>query len=89
MDGCDNLRLRKLPYVQLMHGKHTLDVKNIVADLVERDFGRNTLEQDERCAADYDTIGIRLDDRAGRDSPSGKAEWKMITVMTKLMMGSK
>ena len=89
MDGCDDLRLRKLPDVQLVHGKHALYVKNIVADLVERDLGRNTLEQDERCAADYDTISIRLDDRTSRDLPSGKAEWKIITVMTKLMIGSK
>ena len=72
-----------------MYRKDALHVQDVIADLVERDFGRDTLQQDERCAADYDTIGIRLDDRAGRDSPSGKAEWKMITVMTKLMMGSK
>lgn len=50
--GCDNFRFRELPDVQLVHGQDTLDIQNIIAHLVERDLGRNALEQDEGCAAD-------------------------------------
>jgi len=88
MNRGDDLGFRELPYVQFVNREHTLDGKDLGSDIFQRDFWGDALEQDEGCTTDWVGRVKTAPRMRGKDSPRGKAEWKMIAVMTKLIIGS-
>jgi hypothetical protein len=52
MNGGNDLGFRELPYMQFVDREHTPDGKDLGFDILQGDFGRNTLKQDEGCTTD-------------------------------------
>ena len=86
VDGGDDFGFGELPDVQFVEGQDAFDLENRVADTIEGDMGRNTLEENERSTADCKD-GER-DQTMECGLPKGRALENMMTVITRLMMGS-
>jgi len=87
VDGGDDLGFGELPDVQFVEGQDAFDLENRIADAVKGNMGRDTLEEDERSAADCED-GDERDRGVESGLPKGSALENMMMVMTRLMMGS-
>jgi hypothetical protein len=54
MDARDNGRLGELPYVELVDRDYTVDFLDRLADVLEGDMRRHTLQQDVRGGLDWE-----------------------------------